>query len=157
MRKIIYLSLVFLGLFACKSIEEPIEYISYDGSSVELFSGQLIKVKAGFHVENKLWVPLKMKPGSFELFIDQQKIGDLYIDSTVKLKAHSQSALKVPLRIVPEPGFITIDYKATKKPVANIKISGYPKIGTAFVYKTSRFSIERQFETSQFTPYFPSF
>jgi hypothetical protein len=97
-------ALILLALFvlvSCKSLEEPIEMISYDGSQIEQFSGQLVKFKAGFHVQNKLWVPVKMKPGSFELFIDQQKIGNLYLDEPIKLRAHRENQLEVSLRIIP--------------------------------------------------------
>jgi hypothetical protein len=98
-----------------------------------------------------------MKPGSFELFIDQQKVGNLYIDEPVKLKAHRESVIKVPLRVIPEPGFMTTAYKATKKATAQVKISGYPSVGVFFLYKTLPVSKETQIEPAQFIPYFPSF
>jgi hypothetical protein len=120
--KQLFIFALLCTLFSCKSLEEPIEMISYDGTAMEQFTGQLIKCKAGFHVENKLWVPVKMKPGSFELFIDQQKIGQLYIDEPIKIKAHREAELKVPLRIIPEPGFMTTAYKASKKAMVQVKI-----------------------------------
>jgi hypothetical protein len=144
-------------LVACKSLDEPIEMMSFDGTEMEQFSGQLIKCKAGFHVQNNLWVPVKMKPGSFELFIDQQKVGNLYIDEPVKLKAHREAVLKVPLRMIPEPGFMTTAYKATKKASVQVKISGYPSVGVFFLYKTLPVSKETQIEPAQFIPYLPSF
>ena len=144
-------------LVSCKSLDEPIEMMSFDGTEMEQFTGQLIKCKAGFHVQNNLWVPVKMKPGSFELFIDQQKVGNLYIDEPVKLKAHRESVLNVPLRVIPEPGFMTTAYKATKKATAQVKISGYPSVGVFFLYKTLPVSKETQIEPAQFIPYFPSF
>ena len=144
-------------LVSCKSLDEPLEMMSFDGTEMEQFTGQLIKCKAGFHVQNNLWVPVKMKPGSFELFIDQQKVGNLYIDEPVKLKAHRESVLNVPLRVIPEPGFMTTAYKATKKATAQVKISGYPSVGVFFLYKTLPVSKETQIEPAQFIPYFPSF
>jgi LEA14-like dessication related protein len=144
-------------LVSCKSLDEPLEMMSFDGTEMEQFTGQLIKCKAGFHVQNNLWVPVKMKPGSFELFIDQQKVGNLYIDEPVKLKAHRESVIKVPLRVIPEPGFMTTAYKATKKATAQVKISGYPSVGVFFLYKTLPVSKETQIEPAQFIPYFPSF
>jgi LEA14-like dessication related protein len=144
-------------LVSCKSLDEPLEMMSFDGTEMEQFTGQLIKCKAGFHVQNNLWVPVKMKPGSFELFIDQQKVGNLYIDEPVKLKAHRESVIKVPLRVIPEPGFMTTAYKATKKATAQVKISGYPSVGVFFLYKTLPVSKETQIEPAQFIPYFPTF
>ena len=152
--------IIFLALFAlvaCKSLEEPIEMISYDGSKIEQFSGQLVKFKAGFHVQNNLWVPVKIKPGSYELFVEQQKIGNLYLDQPLKIRAHRENQLEVPLRIIPEPGFITTAYKAAKKPLVQARISGYPKAGVFFIYKTFPVSKEAQVEPAQFIPYFPSF
>ncbi|MBM3916813.1 MAG: LEA type 2 family protein [Sphingomonadales bacterium] len=146
-----------LCLAACKSLEEPLELVSYDGSQIEQFSGQLIKFEAGFHVQNKLWLPVKMKPGSFEIFIDQQKIGNLYLDEPIKLKANKETVLKVPLRMIPEPGFITMAYKAAKKSAVGVKISGYPKVGMLFLYKTAPISKESQIDPALFTPYFPTF
>lgn len=156
MKRIFYLSLIFT-LVACKTLEEPIEIISYEGSQIELFSGQLIKLKVGFRVQNKLWLPIKLAPSAYELFIDDQKIGNIYLDSLIKLKAHKENNLNFPIRIIPEPGFVTTAYKATKKPVVSFKITGYPKLGTMFIYKAIPFSKESQVETTQFQPYFPSF
>lgn len=155
--KLFLLIAIALCFASCKSLEEPLELVSYDGSQIEQFSGQLIKFEAGFHVQNKLWLPVKMKPGSFEIFIDQQKIGNLYLDAPIKLKAHKETVLKVPLRMIPEPGFITTVYKAAKKPAVGVKISGYPKVGTLFLYKTVPVSKESQIDPALFTPYFPTF
>ena len=136
---------ILLTLVACKSIQEPVELISFDGTQIEQFSGQLVKFKASFHIQNKLWVPVKMKPGSFEVFIDQQKIGDLYLDTLIKM------------RMIPEPGFIATAYKAAKKPIANVKISGFPKAGVLFIYKSFPISKEAQIEPAQFIPFIPTF
>jgi LEA14-like dessication related protein len=155
--KQLFMFALLCTLVACKSLEEPIEMISYDGTEMEQFTGQLIKCKVGFHVENKLWVPVKMKPGSFELFIDQQKVGQLYIDAPIKIKAHREAELKVPLRIIPEPGFMTTAYKASKKAVVQVKISGYPSVGVWFLYKSLPVSKETQIAPAQFIPYFPTF
>ena len=148
---------ILLTLVACKSIQEPVELISFDGTQIEQFSGQLVKFKASFHVQNKLWIPVKMKPGSFELFVDQQKIGDLYLDTPIKIRGLRESELMVPLWMIPEPGFIATAYKAAKKPIANVKISGFPKAGVLFIYKTFPISKEAQIEPAQFIPYIPTF
>jgi hypothetical protein len=148
---------ILLTLVACKSIQEPVELISFDGTQIEQFSGQLVKFKASFHIQNKLWVPVKMKPGSFEVFIDQQKIGDLYLDTLIKIRGHRESELTVPLRMIPEPGFMATAYKAAKKPIANVKISGFPKAGVLFIYKSFPISKEAQIETAQFIPFIPTF
>lgn len=148
---------IFLTLVACKSIQEPVELISFDGTQIEQFSGQLVKFKASFHIQNKLWVPVKMKPGSFEVFIDQQKIGDLYLDTLIKIRGHRETELTVPLRMIPEPGFIATAYKAAKKPIANVKISGFPKAGVLFIYKSFPISKEAQIEPAQFIPFIPTF
>lgn len=148
------------GLFvlvSCKSLEEPVEMVSFDGTQIEQFSGQLVKFKASFHIQNNLWVPVKMKPGSFEVFVDQQKIGNLYIDDPIKIRGHRESELTIPLRLIPEPGFMITAYKAAKKPLATVKISGYPKAGALFIYKTFPVSKETQIEPAQFIPYIPTF
>jgi hypothetical protein len=148
---------ILLTLVACKSIQEPVELISFDGTQIEQFSGQLVKFKASFHIQNKLWVPVKMKPGSFEVFIDQQEIGDLYLDTLIKIRGHRETELTVPLRMIPEPGFIATAYKAAKKPIANVKISGFPKAGVLFIYKSFPISKEAQIEPAQFIPFIPTF
>ena len=148
---------ILLTLVACKSIQEPVELISFDGTQIEQFSGQLVKFKASFHIQNKLWVPVKMKPGSFEVFIDQHKIGDLYLDTLIKIRGHRETELTVPLRMIPEPGFIATAYKAAKKPIANVKISGFPKAGVLFIYKSFPISKEAQIEPAQFIPFIPTF
>ncbi|MEN9698987.1 MAG: hypothetical protein RLZZ301_185 [Bacteroidota bacterium] len=150
------ISLLFL-LGACKALEEPIEMNSYDGSEIEQFSAQLVKFKAAFNVHNNLLLPLKMKPGKFEVFLDQQKIGDLYIDAPIKLKAHKDSKLNIPMHLDPEPGFFVTAYQATKKAKLTVKISGYPKVGALFVYKTVLYSKEVQLDPSLFVPYIPKF
>lgn len=156
MKNFFYL-VCLLTLVGCKSLEEPVELISFDGTQMEQFSGQLVRFKANFHIQNNLWIPVKMKPGSFEVFVDQQKIGNLYIDESIKIRGRRESELTIPLRLIPEPGFMTIAYKAAKKPIANVKISGYPKAGAFFIYKTFPVSKETQIEPTQFIPYIPTF
>lgn len=159
MKTLKYYLFFWLGflLVSCASLEDPIEFVSYDGSSVQQFTGQLVQFSANFHVRNKLWVPVKMKPGSFEIFVDQQKIGNLYIDQTIKLKAFKTDELKVPLRLIPEPGFMTNLYKSAKKPEVQTKISGYPTVGVFFIYKTLPISKETKLQPSQFIPNLPLF
>ena len=157
MKKLFIVVAPLLFFSSCKSIDEAIELLSYDGTEMEQFSGQLIKCKAGFHVQNNLWLPVKMKAGSFELFVDQQKVGDLYLDEPIKLKAHKETVLKLPLRVIPEPGFMTTTYKASKKPMVQVKISGYPTVGALFIYKTIPVSKEAQIDPVQFIPYIPKF
>jgi hypothetical protein len=60
-KKCLFIALGFV-LFSCASLEEPIELISYDGSQIKQFTGQVVEFKAGFHVQNKLFVPVKMNP-----------------------------------------------------------------------------------------------
>lgn len=156
MKNFFYLFGLFV-LVSCKSLEEPVEMVSFDGTQIEQFSGQLVKFKANFHIQNNLWIPVKMKPGSFEVFVDQQKIGNLFIDEPIKIRGRRESELTVPLRLIPEPGFMTTAYKAVKKPLATVKISGYPKAGALFIYKTFPVSKETQIEPAQFIPYIPTF
>jgi hypothetical protein len=150
---------VLLGfaLFSCASLEEPIELVSYNGSSIKQFTGQLVQFTASFEVKNNLWVPIKMKPGSFEIFVDQQKIGNLYIDEPIKLKAFKASELQIPARIIPEPGFMTQLYQSAKKQDVQTKISGYPKVGVFFIYKTVPISKETKLQPAQFMPNLPIF
>jgi LEA14-like dessication related protein len=155
-KKCLFIALGFV-LFSCASLEEPIELVSYDGSQIKQFTGQVVEFKAGFHVQNKLFVPVKMKPGSFEIFVDQQKIGTLYLDQAVKLKAHKETELQVPLRLIPEPGFMTTLYKSAKKTEVLTKISGYPKVGVFFIYKTVPISKEANIQPQQFIPNLPIF
>lgn len=145
------------GLFSCASLEEPIELVSYNGSSIKQFTGQLVQFTASFEAKNKLWVPIKMKPGSFEIFVDQQKIGNLYIDEPVKLSAFKESELKIPMRLIPEPGFMTQLYQSAKKTEVQTKISGYPKVGVFFIYKTVPISKETKLQPAQFMPNLPIF
>ena len=156
MRALLYI-FVALSFASCKSLEDPIEMVSFDGTQMEQFSGQLVKFKANFHVENKLWLPVKMKPGSFEVFVGQQKVGDLFLDEPLKLRAHRINQLTVPLHLNPEPGFIVTAYKAAKQPTTTLKISGYPKVGMLFLYKTFPISKETQIEPAKFVPYIPTF
>ena len=144
-------------LLSCASLEEPIELVSYNGSSIQQFSGQVVQFTANFEVKNKLWVPIKMKPSSFEIFVDQQKIGNLYIDAPIKLKALKENDLKIPARIIPEPGFMTQLYQSAKKAEVQTKISGYPKVGVFFIYKTLPVSKETKLQPAQFLPNLPIF
>lgn len=155
-KQLLFISLALL-LFSCASLEEPIELVSYDGSEIKQFNGQIVQFSASFHVQNKLFVPVKMKPGSFEIFVEQQKIGNLYLDQPIKLKARKETALKVPLRLIPEPGFMTTLYKSAKKPEVQAKISGYPKVGVFFIYKTLPVSKETTLQPQQFLPNLPVF
>ncbi|MEN9744095.1 MAG: hypothetical protein RLZZ65_1900 [Bacteroidota bacterium] len=153
----VFYAILLFTFASCASLEEPIEMISYDGSQVQQFSGQLIQFKAGFHVQNKLPLALKMKPSSFEIFIDQQKVGNLYVDEPIKLKALKENNLTVPMHIVPEPGFMTLLYKSAKQNEVNVKISGYPKVGVLFLYKTQPVSKDTKLQPAQFLPNLPIF
>jgi hypothetical protein len=156
MKTAFFLLLGFV-LFSCASLEEPVQMVSYKGSSIQQFTGQLVQFTASFELKNNLWVPIKMKPASFEIFVDQQKIGNLYIDQPVKLKAFKKTDIKIPARIIPEPGFMTQLYQSAKKPDVQTKISGYPKVGVFFIYKTVPISKETKLQPAQFMPNLPIF
>jgi hypothetical protein len=52
---------------------------------------------------------------------------------------------------------MTTAYKASKKAMVQVKISGYPTVGVLFLYKSLPISKETQIEPAQFIPYFPTF
>ena len=58
---------------SCASFEDPIEFISYDGSNLEKFNLDEAAFRVQSTVHNHTWLPIKIKPSTLEVYVDGKK------------------------------------------------------------------------------------
>lgn len=125
-----YFLIFLLGtiLCSCANFEEP-EFKGSEGLKLEKMEGKKISFTAGAKVYNPNWFGIKIKPSHVEVYIEDQLMGEIYLDKKVKMKAKSESSLIFPLIGELEDGaMITLMRYASKENV-RVQIKGKVKGG----------------------------
>ncbi|MEY4658475.1 MAG: LEA type 2 family protein [Crocinitomicaceae bacterium] len=145
--------LLFFVLCACSSLDEPIEFVSYDGIEMKGTSAKQFDFNLKLTVKNNLWLPVKVKPSLFYIEMDQQKIGQLSFDEKVKMRARKNTNISVPVHFVFEDGaFLKVMAQMTKE-TANVHFTGDLHTKLLFVSKTVPLSFSKSFSPSTFNPF----
>lgn len=128
MIKWIYISVMALVLSSCANFEEP-EFISSSGLKLEKMDGQVINFTAGAKVYNPNWFGIKIKPSHVEIYVEDQLMGNVFLEKKVKLKAKRESDLVFKLRGELEDGAMITALKYSRKDNVAVRIKGKVKGG----------------------------
>mgnify|MGYP006169563499 CR=1 FL=1 len=85
MKTLSFLFLLFL-FSSCASFEDPVEVVSYD-MKMENINLDEATLRFNMTVHNYTWTPIKIKPSTLEIFVDGEKLGDMYLDEKIRLKS----------------------------------------------------------------------
>lgn len=129
------LSFLLLLLFvtSCASFEDPIEFISYDGSNLEKFNLNEAAFRVQSTVHNHTWLPIKIKPSTLEVYVDGKKWGDLYLDEKIRLKSKKDNKLNTLSHLAFEDGIMTKLMVYRFKESAQLQLKGTVKTGLLFI------------------------
>ena len=94
----------FVLVTSCASFEDPVEFVSYDGSNLEMLNMDEAAFRIQSTVHNNTGLPIKIKPSMLEVYVDGKKWGDLYLDEKIRLKPKKDNelnTLSIDLKKVP--------------------------------------------------------
>ena len=128
------LSFLFLLFFfsSCATFEDPIELVS---NTMKMENLNLNEAALRFNttVHNNTWTPIKIKPSTLELFVDGEKLGDLYIDEKIRLKSKKDTEVNTLVHIKFADGILGKLIRYRFKETAQLELRGKVKTGLLFV------------------------
>lgn len=84
-------------------------------------------------VHNNTWTPIKIKPSTLELFVDGEKLGDLYIDEKIRLKSKKDTEVNTLVHLKFADGILGKLIRYRFKETAQLEVRGKVKTGLLFV------------------------
>lgn len=127
-----FIFLIALGLSSCANFKEP-EFISSEGFKLEKMDGKVISFSAGAKVYNPNWFGIKIKPSHVEIYVEDQFMGNVYLEKKVKMKAKRDSDLKFKLHAELEDGAMITAMRYANKDNVSVRIKGKVK-GGVFIF-----------------------
>jgi LEA14-like dessication related protein len=128
------LSFLFLLFFfsSCATFEDPIELVS---NTMKMENLNLNEAALRFNttVHNNTWAPIKIKPSTLELFVDGEKLGDLYIDEKIRLKSKKDTEVNTLVYVKFADGILGKLIRYRFKDTAQLEVRGKVKTGLLFV------------------------
>jgi hypothetical protein len=132
MKTLSFLFLLFC-VASCASFEEPVEFVSYDGSKLEKLNMDEAAFRIQSTVHNNTWLPIKIKPSTLEVYVDGKKWGDLYLDEKIRLKANKDNQLNSLSHVTFEDGMMAKLMVYRFKDSAQLQLRGKVKPGLLFI------------------------
>jgi len=149
--KVIYLSILTLVLLACAPFKDP-AFKSFDGFEMGKMDNGTISFTLKSTVENQNWFALKVKPSVLDVSIEGKKLGVLYLDSKLKMKAKQATLLEAPMHIELEKGAMMSLMTLALKDSVKLQLTGDVKGGVFFLYKKFPLDITRSVSPKSFNP-----
>lgn len=84
-------------------------------------------------IHNNTWTPIKIKPSTLELFVDGEKLGDLYIDEKIKLKSKKDTEVNTLVHVKFADGILGKLIRYRFKETAQLELRGKVKTTLLFV------------------------
>lgn len=84
-------------------------------------------------IHNNTWTPIKIKPSTLELFVDGDKLGDLYIDEKIRLKSKNDTEVNLLVHVKFADGILGKLIRYRFKETAQLEVRGKVKTGLLFV------------------------
>jgi LEA14-like dessication related protein len=125
--------LFLLFLFAsCASFEDPIEVIS-NNMKMENLNLDEAALRFNTTIHNNTWTPIKIKPSKLEVFVDGEKLGELYIDEKIHLKSKKDTEVNTLVHVKFADGILGKLIRYRFKETAQLELRGKVKTGLLFV------------------------
>lgn len=84
-------------------------------------------------IHNNTWAPIKIKPSTLELFVDGEKLGDLFIDEKIRLKSKKDTEVNTLVHVKFADGILGKLIRYRFKETAQLELRGKVKTGLLFV------------------------
>ncbi len=123
----------FVLVTSCASFEDPVEFVSYDGSNLEMLNMDEAAFRIQSTVHNNTGLPIKIKPSMLEVYVDGKKWGDLYLDEKIRLKPKKDNELNTLSHLTFEEGIMAKLLVYRFKESAQLQLRGKVKTGILFI------------------------
>ena len=125
--------LLFLFLFSsCATFEDPVEVISYD-MKMENLNLDEAALRFNTTIHNNTWTPIKIRPSTLELYVDGEKLGDVYLDEKIRLKSNKDNEVNTLVYVKFADGILGKLIRYRFKETAQLELRGKVKTGLLFV------------------------
>ena len=84
-------------------------------------------------IHNNTWTPIKIKPSTLELFVDGEKLGDLYIEEKIRLKSKNDTEVNTLVHVKFADGILGKLIRYRFKETVQLELRGKVKTGLLFV------------------------
>ncbi len=128
------LSFLFLLFFfaSCATFEDPVEVVSYD-MKMENLNLDEAAIRFNTTIHNNTWTPIKIKPSTLELFVDGEKLGDVYLDEKIRLKSKKDNEVNTLVHVKFADGILGKLIRYRFKETAQLELRGKVKTGLLFL------------------------
>ena len=125
--------LLFLFLFSsCATFEDPVEVVSYD-MKMENLNLDEAALRFNTTIHNNTWTPIKIKPSTLELYVDGEKLGDVYLDEKIRLKSNKDNEVNTLVYVKFADGILGKLIRYRFKETAQLELRGKVETGLLFV------------------------
>jgi LEA14-like dessication related protein len=125
--------LLFLFLFSsCATFEDPVEVVSYD-MKMENLNLDEAALRFNTTIHNNTWTPIKIRPSTLELYVDGEKLGDVYLDEKIRLKSNKDNEVNTLVYVKFADGILGKLIRYRFKETAQLELRGKVKTGLLFV------------------------
>jgi LEA14-like dessication related protein len=131
MKTLSFLFILFL-FSSCATFEDPVEVVNYD-MNMENFTLDEVALRFNTTVHNNTWTPIKIKPSTLELFVDGEKLGDVYLDDKIRLKSKKDTEVNTLVHVKFADGILGKLIRYRFKETAQLELRGKVKTGLLFV------------------------
>ena len=128
------LSFLFLLFFfaSCATFEDPVEVVSYD-MKMENLNLDEAALRFNTTIHNNTWTPIKIKPSTLELYVDGEKLGDVFLDEKIRLKSKKDNEVNALVHVKFADGILGKLIRYRFKETAQLELRGKVKTGLLFV------------------------
>jgi LEA14-like dessication related protein len=131
MKTLSFLFILFI-FSSCATFEDPVEVVNYD-MNMENFTLDEVALRFNTTVHNNTWTPIKIKPSTLELFVDGEKLGDVYLDDKIRLKSKKDTEVNTLVHVKFADGILGKLIRYRFKETAQLELRGKVKTGLLFV------------------------
>ena len=125
--------LLFLFLFSsCATFEDPVEVVSYD-MKMENLNLDEAALRFNTTIHNNTWTPIKIKPSTLELYVDGEKLGEVYLDEKIRLKSNKDNEVNTLVHVKFADGILGKLIRYRFKETLQLELRGKVKTGLLFV------------------------
>lgn len=139
MRNFIFAISVLFILGSCAAFKEP-ELVKMGEFKMGQIEGKHINFTVDATVHNPNWYALKVKKSHVEVYVEDQFMGNVYLDKKIKMKAKRDSELIADLHAELEDGAMITALRYAKKEDVKVHIKGKIK-GGIFIF-SKKFEID---------------
>jgi len=84
-------------------------------------------------IHNNTWTPIKIKPSTLELYVDGEKLGDVYLDEKIRLKSNKDNEVNTLVYVKFADGILGKLIRYRFKETAQLELRGKVETGLLFV------------------------